>query len=118
MYVTVTTSTGEVVQQENKDEIKLFLKGRYMSSMDAMWRVLNFHTYPSSTPSVTTIKIKTPSDLDELMADGMSCSMLVYFCRPEALRNYKYTDMYKLFLSGTCPHVCTHITPFIDRSSS
>ena len=70
----------------DKDEITLYLRGRYLCSMDAMWRTLgkfidlsyimtfivliflkinivkDYQTYPAPNPSVRIIKIKTDNN--------------------------------------------------------
>ena len=42
---------------KSKDEIGLYLSGRFLCSMDAMWRVLGYQTYPASIPPVQTIQV-------------------------------------------------------------
>jgi hypothetical protein len=83
-----------------RDEIKLYLDARYMCSMDAMWRILGYHTYPASTPSVQTIKIKTEPVVNQLLVDGKSCDMLAYVHRPASLAHLKYTELFTTYLSG------------------
>jgi len=46
--------------EEQENDISLYLKGRILCSMDAMSRILGFHTYPKSSPAVKTIKVKLP----------------------------------------------------------
>ena len=43
-----------------KDEILLYIRGRYLCSMDAMWRILKYQTYPSPSPTVNIVKAKLP----------------------------------------------------------
>jgi hypothetical protein len=100
VYITVTTNTGEVVEVEDRDEIKLFLRGRYLSSMDAMWRVLKFKTYPESQPSVCTIKIKTPDEMNDLIDSGLNCAMSIYFNRPRELADYTFVNLFERFIGG------------------
>jgi len=50
--------------------------------VDAMWRTLGFHTYPTSSPFVNQIKVKTPEDIEELLDKGKCCDLLVYLNCP------------------------------------
>jgi hypothetical protein len=83
---------------DKKDEINLYLRGRYLCSMDAMWRCLGFNTYPSPTPTVTTINVKMPSDVAYFRKKGLLTDMDVYFCRPAALCALTYTQFYTQFV--------------------
>jgi hypothetical protein len=96
------TSASAPATALQQNDISLYLKGRFLCSMDATWRALGFHTYPASSPSVTTIKIKTPDQVHYLWDDKKSCDLLVYIHRPEALQHYKYTEVFSKYLCGTC----------------
>jgi len=98
----------------DKDKITLYLRGRYLCSMDAVWRTLgkcnlhitNFHlksfnnmylgyqTYPSPTPSVRIIKIKTENEINKIIQDGHVCDLLIYFHRPSTLRSLTYPVLF------------------------
>lgn len=75
----------------------MFLRGRMMCSMEAMWRVMNYQTYPASTPPVSTIKLKAVAQLTVLKQDKKLCDIAVYFARSNILRDITYTEFYKLF---------------------
>jgi hypothetical protein len=45
------------------DEKNLYLRARMICSMDAAWRVMGYHTYPSSNPTVTLVKVQTPAEV-------------------------------------------------------
>ena len=82
-----------------KDEIKLYLKGRFICSMDAAWRIYGYKTYPSPTPRVRVIKVKLPDQVDwTVHNDNHTCDMLVYFHRPPALRQLKYTELFSRYI--------------------
>jgi hypothetical protein len=83
---------------DEKDEINLYLRGRYMCSMDAMWRCSGFNTYPSPSPTVTTIHVKMPSDVTYFRKKGLLTDMDVYFNRPVALSALTYTKFFTEFL--------------------
>lgn len=80
-----------------KDEIKMFLRGRMMSSMEACWRIFNYQTYPASTPAVSTIKLKTADQLKKIQEAGKVSDFDVYLNRPVALRNLTFVEFYKNF---------------------
>jgi hypothetical protein len=94
----------------SKDEIKLYLDARYLCAMDAMWRILGYHTYPSPTPSVQTIKIKTESQVKQLLDEGKSCDMLAYIHRPAHLAHLKYNELFASYLVGKVFN--THNRPY------
>jgi ATP-dependent DNA helicase PIF1 len=81
----------------DQDEISLYLRGRLLSSMEAMWRVFQFQTYPASTPSVTLIKVKLPQHVTQLMEDQKICDLAVYLARPqiESFQHLKYQEFFK-----------------------
>ena len=101
----------------NKDEITLYLRGRYLCSMDAMWRTLGkcnfsinnianinvnvmylgYQTYPSPTPSVRIIKIKTENEMNKIIQDGHVCDLLIYFHRPSILHNLTYPALFQKY---------------------
>jgi hypothetical protein len=78
---------------DERDEINL-----YLCSMDAMWRCLGFDTYPSPTPSVTTINVKMPSDVAYYREKRLLTDMDVYFNRPTALHHLTYTQVFTQFV--------------------
>jgi hypothetical protein len=68
--------------------------------MDACWRILGYKTYPASTPTVLTIKVKSEQDVIDLRSDGKLCDLAVYFNRPVENRqfdNLKYTEFFKIW---------------------
>lgn len=70
------------------DEIKLYIRGRFLCAMDAMWRISGYHTYPVAKPSVSKIKVKLPSHVEQLFSDGKICGLAVYFARPSHLSKF------------------------------
>jgi len=79
------------------DEIKMFLRGRMMSSMEACWRVLNYQTYPGSNPPVSTIKLKTADQLQMIQDKNKTCDFDVYLNRPPALLHLTFVEFFKNF---------------------
>ena len=89
----------ETRDHEGENEVSLFLKGHILCSMDAVNRILGFHTYPKSSPAVKTIKVKLPSEYMHLSAsEKLSCDLLVYFSRPPQLYAFKYTEFFKKYI--------------------
>jgi hypothetical protein len=82
------------------DEITLYLRGRFLCAMDAMWRTLGYQTYPSPTPTVQTIKVKMPNMVQYLLFDNKSCDMLLYFNRPSLLYELKYTELFSKYIAS------------------
>lgn len=90
--VKVNVTSSE--ESEHVDEIKIYLRGRFLCAMDAMWRTLGYQTYPRSSPSVQTIKVKMQGMVQSLLHDGKSCDMLVYFNRPHLCYHMKYAELF------------------------
>ena len=65
-----------------KDEILLHLRGRKICSMDVVWRVFRYQTYPASKPSVTTIKIKSETFISNQRQEGNVSDFDIYLHRP------------------------------------
>jgi PIF1-like helicase len=84
-----------VMKKTRPDEIKLFLRARYLSAMEAMWQVLGYQTYPASEPPVITVKAKLEHQVEHCRKHNQVTDMLIYFCRPNALAEYKYQDLFR-----------------------
>jgi len=71
----------------DKDELNLYLRARMICSMDAAWRVMGYHTYPATNPSVTLVKVQMPEHQETYTNDPYGSNMLtdlyVYFNRPD-----------------------------------
>ena len=88
----------KVTEEEQKDEILMYLKGRFICAMDSMWRFFHFQTYPSAQPSIIKINVKLPDHVAFLSEGGKVSDISVYFARPDILRNYKYTEFCHHFI--------------------
>jgi len=82
---------------EKDDEITLYLRGRMLTSMDAMWRIFGYQTYPAPYPSVTLLKVKLPSDMRFIASKGKLSDLYVYFQRPEELSHLRYCEFFNLY---------------------
>jgi hypothetical protein len=79
---------------DEHDEINLFLRGRMLTSMDAVWRIFGYKTYPATEPYVRLIKVKLPKDLQFMLSEGKLTDLYVYFQRPASLFHLKYSEFY------------------------
>ena len=84
-----------------KDEILLYVRGRYLCSMDAMWRALKYQTYPSPNPTVNLIKAKLPQVTEHFAAQNMMTDMDTYFLRPPYLHALLYTEFHNQYTIRT-----------------
>ena len=94
--VKLRLTNAEDVQDD--DEVTLYLRGRFLCAMDAMWRTLGYQTYPASVPAVQTITVKMPEMVQHLLRDRKSSDMLVYFNRPMQLMHLKYTELFATYI--------------------
>ena len=81
----------------DNDEINLYLRGRYLCSMDCYWRILGHETYPAPSPAVRIIKVVTEQRSMQSIADGKIPDIVVYFYRPNDLHNLKYTELFNIY---------------------
>jgi hypothetical protein len=79
---------------DKSDEINIYLRGRMLTSMDAMWRVFGYQTYPAPFPSVRLIKAKLPDEVNAWSREGNLTDIYVYFMRPYPLRHFTICQFY------------------------
>ena len=80
---------------DNDNEITKYLHGKVLCSMDAVSRILGFHTYPSPNPSVKVIKPKLESQVKYLKYRlNKECDIYIYFNRPNQLNHLKFCDFF------------------------
>jgi hypothetical protein len=80
---------GEQIDPKLDSDITRYLKGRYVCSMQAMWYLFSYKTYPATTPPVRVLKVKTEQQVLYASGKGLSSDLLVYFARPAALKPLK-----------------------------
>ena len=105
---------------DDDDEINLHIRGRVLTSMDAVWRTFGFQTYPQSDPTVQSVRVVGPEEMLSLTADDKACDLLVWFCRPLHLQDMKFTELYSHYTrSFTKPNAAheyfTVLMPNITR---
>ena len=88
-------------QQDSRDEIKLFMYGRTMSSMSAVWRLYGYQDYPAPDPPVCTIKVRTKAQLDDFESRGEVTDLQIYYNRPNVLNNLKFTEFFSKYNTST-----------------
>ena len=84
----------------NDDEISLYLRGRYLCSMDCYWRILGHETYPASSPSVRIVKVISEEKSIQNLNDNKISDIMIYFNRPPTLHYLRYTELFNLYLWG------------------
>ena len=68
------------------DEINLHIRAQVISSMDSMWRVMGYETYPATTPSVILVHAQLPQQMDKFVSEKKVTDLYVYFNRPKVIR--------------------------------
>ena len=73
-----------------------------LCSMDAMWRVFGYQTYPAPYPTVIQIKVKLPAQLLLIQSEQKLCDLLVYLARPATVEfeNMLFTEFFKTWKYG------------------
>ena len=65
-----------------------------LTSMDAVWRIFGYKTYPATEPYVRLVKVKLPRDMQFMLSEGKLTDLYVYFQRPPILYHLKYAEFY------------------------
>ena len=81
-----------------KDEILMYVRGRYLCSMDAMWRTLKYQTYPSPNPTVNIIRVKMPDVANYFHSKSQLTEIESYFRRPAHLGHLLFTEFHNQFV--------------------
>jgi hypothetical protein len=79
-------------EHDSQDEIKLFIYGRIMCSMAAVWKMYGYQDYPAPDPPVCAFKVCTGAQLKDFIDQGDVTDLQTYFHQPEVLDSLKYTD--------------------------
>jgi len=83
---------GSEKEHDSLDEIKLFIYGRIMCSMAAVWRMYGYQDYPAPEPPVCAFKVRSGAQLNDFIRRGEVTELQIYYNRPAALDALKYTD--------------------------
>ena len=76
----------------------MYVRGRYLCSMDAMWRALKYQTYPSPNPTVNTIRVKMPDVAEYFHNKSQLTEIESYFQRPDHLGHLLFTEFHNQFV--------------------
>jgi hypothetical protein len=74
------------------DEIKLFMYGRIMSSMSAVWHLFGYQDYPASEPPVCAFKVCTGAQLMDFVNRCEVTDLQIYYSQLASLKDLKYTE--------------------------
>jgi hypothetical protein len=87
------------------DEIKHFIRGRMLCSMEAAWKILGYQMYPASVPTVIRVKVKTEVEIAYILGEQDNCDLAVYFARPQIplFADMKYIEFFKLWMYAKVP---------------
>ena len=73
----------ECSKDDAKNEIKDYVEGRYLSSVEATWRILGFHL-TAKKPAVRALIIHLPGEnLPQFLKEDSASALIRYFHRPD-----------------------------------
>lgn len=71
-----------------------------MCSMDAVYRVYQYQTYPASLPGVRIIKVRLPQFVEFQQINNCLCDMGIYFLRSQELSHLRFTEFFNIYSWG------------------
>lgn len=80
------------------DEIKMHVRGRYICSMEAMWRAYGFETYPPTNPTVVVAKVYVEEYVTGIQHLNKVTDLIIYFNRPIQLHQLTYSEFIRRYL--------------------
>jgi len=83
---------GSEKEHDSLDEIKLFIYGRIMCSMAAVWQMYGYQDYPAPLPPVCAFKVRSGAQLKDFIRRGEVTELQIYYNRPAVLDALKYTE--------------------------
>jgi hypothetical protein len=81
-----------------RDEHALYIRGRKLNSMDAMWRTYRYRTYPAPHPTVKTVKVRTPQFVNAFRNEGQLTELELYFHRPDNCEELTLCEFFKHYV--------------------
>jgi hypothetical protein len=96
-------------EHDSLDEIILFMYGRIMSSMSAVWRLYGYQDYSASEPPVCAFKVRTGAQLKDFINRCKVTDLQIYFSRQESLKDLKYTEFLAKYNTSKRFHNFTQI---------
>ena len=88
-----------ILELHKQDEVNRYLRGRRLCSMDAMWRLLGFQTYPASDPAVIGVKIRMPSFVTDYNEKKLLLDIVVYFNRPGWCTDMLFAEFFGKYIT-------------------
>jgi hypothetical protein len=83
---------GSEQEHDSLDEIKLFIYGRIMCSMVAVWQMYGYQDYPAPDPPVCAFKVCSGAQLKDFIQQCKVTDLQIYYNCPAELDGLKYTD--------------------------
>jgi hypothetical protein len=90
-------------EHDSLDEIKLFIYGRIMCSMSAVWRMYGSQDYPAPEPAVCAFKVQTGAQLKDFIQRNEVTDVQVYYNRPGELESLRYTEFLQQYNTSSQP---------------
>jgi hypothetical protein len=84
-------------QLDSSDEIKLFIYGRVMCAMSAVWRLYGYQDYPAPEPAVCAFKVRTGAQLRDFIQRKEVTDLQIYYNRPDELESLTYTEFFQKY---------------------
>ncbi len=79
------------------NEIKLFIYGRIMCSMAAVWQMYGYQDHSAPEPPVCAFKVHSGAQLNDSIQRCKVTDLQIYYNHPAELHAFKYTDFLKKY---------------------
>jgi hypothetical protein len=79
-------------EHDSLDEIKLFIYGRIMCSMVAVWQMYGYQDYPAPETPFCAFKVRSGAQLKDFTQRCEVTDLQINYNRPAELDGLKYTD--------------------------
>ncbi len=86
------TDLGSEQELDSLDENKLFIHGRIMCSMAAVWQMYGYQDYPASELPVYVFKVCSGAQLKDFIQQCKVTDLQIYYSHPAELDALKNTD--------------------------
>ncbi len=98
---------GSEQEHNSLDEIKLFIYGRIMCSMAAVWRMYGYQDYPAPEPPVCVFQVCSGAQLKDFIQQCKVTDLQIYYNCPAELDGLKYIDfLTKYNMLAKLPKCC------------
>jgi hypothetical protein len=82
-------------EHDSLDEIKIFIYGRIMCSMAAVWQMYRYQDYPAPELPLCAFKVRSGAQLKNFMQLCKVTDLQIYYNCPPELDALNYTDFLK-----------------------